>query len=523
MAIELIRSGVDDEALGRLFTDEALVFLEALHGAFSSKRQSLLAKRLLRNEALRSGERFHFDEHSRARTDSEWKTAEIPEDLLLRRVEITGPTDAKMVINALNSGADVFMADFEDSNAPSLSNMVSGQITLQQAIRRTLTFENGSGKSYALGDELATLIIRPRGWHLLERHLLVDGDPIAGALFDFGLYLVHNYKQLESIGSGPYFYLPKLESGEEAKLWAEIFEFSERWFDLKHSTIKVTVLLETFPAVFEIDEILYELRNWIVGMNAGRWDYLFSFIKTYGKLGSRYLLPDRNSVTMDVPFMRAYCDLLVQSCHRRGAYAIGGMAAFIPSRKDPAVNESALERVRSDKSRELQQGFDGSWVAHPDLVPVCMEVFSSGLKGRPNQLQVLRDDVVVRESELSDINFNGATMTMEGLTNDVSVSLRYITSWLKGQGAVAIYNLMEDAATAEIARSQIWQWVNNSVELAEGVRVESSVVENLIDQEVQMLGSDETVRTAAQILREVALSSELPDFLTTVAYRYTKN
>ncbi len=518
VSVEIKGGSVGSELLERLFTPDALALLESLHRTFERSRLDVLLQRARRQKEIRSGARLRFDHFSTARNDSTWRTASVPKDLKCRRVEITGPTDPKMVINALNSGADVFMADFEDSNTPTFANMMNGQITLQKAIRRELSYVNEVGKRYHLGPQLATLIVRPRGWHLVDRHVLVDGEPIAGAILDFALYLVHNADALKEIDSGPYFYLPKLESAEEAALWAKVFAFSESWLDLPHSTIKATVLLETFPAVFQIDEILHELKDWVVGMNAGRWDYLFSFIKTYGNLGSEFILPDRNSVTMNVPFMRAYAELLVKSCHQRGAYAIGGMAAFIPSRKDEEINKVAMEKVREDKTRELIQGFDGSWVAHPDLVPLCMEVFSLGLGSKDNQVEVVREDLQVTEDQLSVPYVEGGRMTLGGLRNDVSVAVRYLRSWLDGQGAVSIYNLMEDAATAEIARAQIWQWVNAKVQLDEGDLVTQELVELLIAEEVADLGGDDKSVFAANLLRSVSLSGTIPEFLTTVAY-----
>ncbi len=518
MSIEIRASEFDSETVTHLFTSDVLALLEALHRTFERSRVEALEQRARRQDRIRIGERLQFDRSSKARTDLSWRTSEIPEDLRLRRVEITGPTDPKMVINALNSGADVFMADFEDSNTPTFSNMMNGQVTLKRAVRKELSFVNEAGKRYELGDKLATLIVRPRGWHLVDRHVLVDGEPISAGLLDFALFLSHNAKELIDNNSGPYFYLPKLESAQEAALWGRVFDFSEGWLELSHSTIKATVLLETFPAVFEIDEILYELRDWIVGMNAGRWDYLFSFIKTYGDLGSRYVLPDRNSVTMAVPFMKAYAELLVQSCHRRGAYAIGGMAAFIPSRKDEEINKVAFERVREDKVREFAQGFDGSWVAHPDLVSLCMEVFSEGLGPSGNQIHVTRDDLSVSEEQLSDVSFEGAKISMTALVNDVSVAIRYLTSWLSGQGAVGIFNLMEDAATAEIARAQIWQWIHESVVTDDRQKVTRELVDGIIDNEIDLMEDVKYLHEAVEILREVSLSEALPEFLTTVAY-----
>jgi len=501
-----------------VFPKDALRLLELLATTFEPERRAQLQARRTRLEALLAGERFHFDRTSPARRDDTWRVGEIPPDLRLRRVEITGPTDAKMVINALNSGADVFMADFEDANAPTFANLVEGQRNLVQAVRGTLRFEAGDGRRYELGEQTATLIARPRGWHLSERHVLVDGEPIAGALMDAGLYIWHNHEALRAKGSGPYLYLPKLESPGEARLWAEVLRFVEEFLQLDPGTIKVTVLVETFPAAHAMEEILFELRPWIVGMNAGRWDYLFSFIKTYGRLGREFVLPDRNRVTMAVPFMRAYAELLVQTCHRRGAYAIGGMAAFIPSRRDQEANARALARVGEDKRREATQGFDGSWVAHPDLVPVCHEVFDTAVGDAGNQLSIVREDLVVTEEMLANIAFEGAAWTREGLDNDVSVSLQYLASWLRGQGAVGIYQLMEDAATAEIARAQLWQWWTHGIQLDDGTRVTREGIQAAIDQEVARLGGGQALEQAAALLRRISLEEELPDFLTLPGY-----
>jgi len=501
-----------------VFPKDALRLLELLATTFEPERRAQLGARRTRLEALLAGERFRFDHASRARSDPSWRVSAIPADLKHRRVEITGPTEAKMVINALGSGADVFMADFEDANAPTFANLVEGQQNLARAVRGTLRFEASDGRRYELGERSATLIARPRGWHMPERHVLVDDEPIAGALMDAGLYVWHNHEALLGKGSGPYLYLPKLESSGEARLWAEVLRFIEEYLRLDPGTIKVTVLVETFPAVHAMEEILFELRPWVVGMNAGRWDYLFSFIKTYGRLGREFVLPDRNCVTMAVPFMRAYAELLVQTCHRRGAYAIGGMAAFIPSRRDEVANARALARVRDDKRREVGQGFDGSWVAHPDLVPVCHEVFDPVVGEVGNQLAVLREDVAVTEEMLADIAFEDAVWTREGLVNDVSVSLQYLASWLRGQGAVGIFQLMEDAATAEIARAQLWQWWTQGVELADGTRVDREGVERAIDAEVARLGGGAALEQAAALLRRISLERELPDFLTLPGY-----
>jgi malate synthase len=426
----------------------------------------------------------------------------VPEALRDRRVEITGPVDRKMVINALNSGARMFMADFEDSNSPTWSNCIEGQVNLTDALERTISLDTGE-KQYALSDETATLLVRPRGWHLVERHFEVDGEPISASLFDFGLYFLRNHAR-----GGRFFYLPKLESHLEARLWNDVFVHAQDMLGVPQGTIKATVLIETILAAFEMDEILYELREHSAGLNAGRWDYIFSVIK---KLGHRpeFVLPDRASVTMAVPFMRAYSELLVKTCHRRGAHAIGGMAAFIPSRRDPEVNAVALAKVREDKEREAGQGFDGTWVAHPDLVPVAMEVFDRVLGERPNQVERQRDDVTANGAALLDVASTPGEITDEGLRNNVSVGIQYLGAWLRGSGAVAIFNLMEDAATSEISRSQVWQWLRHG-------KVSRADVDRAIEEETAKLdgGYDE----ARELFEQVALGDDFVEFLTLPAY-----
>ena len=477
-----------------VLTNEALEFVASLQREFGERRLELLRLRDERQVRLDAGELPTFLSATGSVRESDWKVAPPATDLQDRRVEITGPTDRKMVINALNSGARVFMADFEDANTPTWANLVEGQVNLIDAIERTLDFTSPEGKQYRLDAKVATLVVRPRGWHLDERHVEVGGRPVSGSLFDFGLYFFHNAKRLLGKGSGPYFYLPKLESHLEARLWNDVFNFSQDALDVPRGTIRATVLIETILAAFEMDAILYELRERSTGLNAGRWDYIFSCIK---KLGAE--LPDRAQVTMGVPFMRAYTQLLVQTCHRRGAHAIGGMAAFIPSRRDPDVNRVALEKVREDKQRESGDGFDGTWVAHPDLVPVAAAEFE-----RPNQLDVLRDDVSVTEDELVDFTVPGGKITDEGLRANVSVGVRYLDAWLRGVGAAAIDNLMEDAATAEISRSQVWSWVRSG-RFDEGrVRKEIELVDAAAD--------------AKELFAEVALAPELVEFLTVPAY-----
>ncbi len=483
-----------------ILTPEALAFVATLQRRFNPERERLLAARMERQARLDAGERPDFLEETREIRESEWQVAAAPADLQDRRVEITGPVDRKMVINALNSGARVFMADFEDANSPTWANNVEGQVNLRDANEGTISLDTGE-KRYELGDDPAVLVVRPRGWHLLERHVQVDGAPVAASLFDFGLYVFHNRTK-------PWFYIPKLESHLEARLWNHVFDFAEDELALRRGSIKATVLIETVLAAFEMDEILYELREHIVGLNAGRWDYLFSLIKRLRSLD--VVLPDRGQLTMTTPFMRAYTELLVKTCHRRGAHAMGGMAAFIPSRRDAEVNERALAKVREDKVREAGDGFDGTWVAHPDLVPVATEVFDGVLGERANQVERQRDDVSVSASDLIDLRIDGGAVTKEGLRQNVSVGIRYIESWLRGVGAAAIDNLMEDAATAEISRSQVWQWVHAGEFTPEQVRA-------VIAEETPEGGR---FAEARDIFERVALSDDFVEFLTLPAYEY---
>ena len=479
---------------------DAVAFVERLHRELNRERERLLARRQERWARLRSGEeRPDFLDGTRDVRDGDWRVAAAPADLGDRRCEITGPPDRKMMINALNSGARVFMVDFEDACSPTWTNVVEGQRNLAEAVRRTLTHETPE-RRYRLNDEIATLLIRPRGWHLHERHHVVDGKPVSASLFDFGLAVFHNAREQLERGSGPYFYLPKLESHLEARLWARAFALAEDELELPRGSIRCTVLVETVLAAFELEEILYELREYGCALNAGRWDYIFSVIK---KLGA--VLPDRAQVTMTAPFMRAYTELLVSTCHRRGAHAIGGMAAFIPSRKDSEVNERALAKVREDKERESGDGFDGTWVAHPDLVPVATEVFDSVLGSRPNQVDRLRDDVDVSAAELLDFEIPGADVTPQGLRTNVSVGARYLDAWLRGVGAAAIDNLMEDAATAEISRAQVWSWVHCAGRFTEGA---------VLDE----LGRIDAADDAKELFAEVALTPGFVEFLTLPAY-----
>jgi malate synthase len=517
-------SGVETSA-NEVLSEDALEFVAELHRRFDGRRRELLEKRAERQRALDEGGTLDFLDETREVRDGDWTVAPAPADLQKRWVEITGPTDRKMVINALNSGSTGFMADFEDSNSPTWSNMMQGQVNLTDAIEGTISLEQGD-KRYELGDETATLLVRPRGWHLTDKHLLVDGERISGGLLDFGLYFFRNAQRLLEKGSGPYFYLPKMESHLEARLWNDVFTFAQEQLGIPHGTIKATVLIETIPAAFEMDEILYELRDHSAGLNAGRWDYIFSMIKCFRERPDM-VLPDRNKVTMTVPFMRAYTDLLVKTCHRRGAHAMGGMAAFIPSRKTPEINEDAIAKVRADKEREAGAGFDGTWVAHPDLVDVAMEEFSKVLGDEPNQVSRQRDDVDVGAGELLDAASAGDEYTDEGLRNDVNVGIQYISSWLRGNGAAAIFNMMEDAATAEISRSQVWQWRRHGVTLDTGDVVTAELVRRYEKEELEKVReqvgdeffySEGRPDQSRELFDKVALADEFEPFLTLSAY-----
>jgi malate synthase len=511
-----------------ILTPEALDLLGVLHRELGQRRHELLQARARRQEELSAGAMLDFLPETEAiRSDLSWRVAPLAPGLIDRRVEITGPTDKKMTINALNSGAKVWLADFEDANTPLWDNMITGQLNLKDALDRKIDFSSDEGKEYKLApdDELATIVVRPRGWHLPEKHILVDGERASGSLVDFALYFTHCAGRQLAKGKGPYFYLAKMESHLEARLWNDAFVLAQDALGIPQGTIRATVLIETIPAAFEMDEILYELRDHSAGLNAGRWDYQFSIIKKFRTRGSQFILPDRNAVTMTAPFMRAYTELLVKTCHARGAHAMGGMAAFIPNRRDPEVTEIALAKVREDKTRESNDGFDGSWVAHPDLVALCREVFDSVLGDKPNQLGKLRDDVHVTAAEMLAIDKTPGDITETGLRNDVSVGLQYLATWLSGNGAVAINNLMEDAATAEISRSQVWQWLHNGVSLAEGPKVTKELAEQIIGEE---LGHIQTQYGAAfdearfdqavALFREVALADDYAEFLTIPAY-----
>jgi malate synthase len=510
-----------------VLTDEALAFVGALHERFEPRRRELLAARAQRRERIAAGGTLDFLDETREIREGDWQVAPAPADYTDRRVEITGPVDRKMVINALNSGARGFMADFEDSLSPTWTNVVGGQLNLTDAIERTIEFAGEDGREYRLNDEVATLLVRPRGWHLVEKHVLIDSEPVAGAFVDAGLYLFRNAHRLLERGSGPYFYLPKMESHLEARLWAEAFAFAESELGLEPGTVKTTVLIETLPAAFEMEEILYELRDHSCALNAGRWDYIFSTIKTF-RDRPEFVLPDRNDVKMTVPFMRAYSELLVKTCHRRGAHAMGGMAALIPSRKDPEANEKAITAVAADKEREAGAGFDGTWVAHPDVVETAMAEFDEILGDRPNQVDRQRDDVEVGADELLDVAATPGEITEAGLRNNVNVGIQYISSWLRGNGAAGIYGLMEDAATAEISRSQVWQWIRHGRTLEDGTAITPDLVRRLEGEELervrQEIGDDEWFeregrpQESRELFEQVALADELAEFLTIPAY-----
>jgi malate synthase len=511
-----------------ILTPQAIDLIAVLHAELGSRRAELLAARRRRQAELSGGAMLDFlPETAGIRDDPAWRVAEPAPGLVDRRVEITGPTDKKMTINALNSGANVWLADFEDANTPLWDNMISGQLNLKDALDRTVDFRSAEGKEYALrpDEELATIVVRPRGWHLDEKHILIDGARASGSLTDFALYMAASAQRQLDKGKGPYFYLPKMESHLEARLWNDAFNLAQDALDIPRGTIRATVLIETIPAAFEMEEILYELREHSSGLNAGRWDYLFSVIKKFRTRGRDFVLPERNSVTMTAPFMRSYTQLLVKTCHRRGAHAMGGMAAFIPSRRDAEVNAKALAKVREDKTRESQDGFDGSWVAHPDLVPVCKEIFDGVLGTNPNQLGKSREDVHVTAEDLLAVSKTPGQITEDGLRNDISVALQYLASWLGGSGAVGIFNLMEDAATAEISRSQVWQWIYNEVPLEDGRIVGRELVERLIDEElgkIRAASGDhfdaERYGQAVALFTEVALADNFADFLTIPAY-----
>ncbi len=514
-------SGLQEDIL----TTEAVAFVAQLQRRFNSRRLELLRAREERQRRIDAGETPDFLPETREIREGDWKTAALPPDLLDRRVEITGPVERKMIINALNSGARVFMADFEDANSPTWQNNLDGHVNLIDAIEGTIRFTNPDGREYRLGERPAYLMVRPRGWHLTEKHLYVDGDPVSASLFDFGLYAFHNTRRRLAKSLGTYYYLPKLESHHEARLWNDVLTLAEDSLGVPRGTMRATVLIETILAAFEMDEILYELREHSLGLNAGRWDYIFSVIKKF-RNRPHMVLPDRAQVTMTVPFMRAYTELLVRTCHRRGTFAMGGMAAFIPSRKDPEVNLVALEKVREDKVREVNDGFDGTWVAHPDLVDAATECFDQILGSEPNQVSRLREDVVPSAGHMVDVGIPGSTVTEAGLRLNVSVGIQYVESWLRGNGAAAINNLMEDAATAEISRSQVWQWLHHGIKLADGLMVDADLVRRIEEEELaslrktygEELYGQGRFDEARAIFEKVALADEFPEFLTLPAY-----
>jgi malate synthase len=513
----LIKPGFD-----AVLTPEALQFLVKLHRAFEPRRRQLMALRAERAAQIDRGQRPDFPAETRSVRDGAWRVAALPKALECRRVEITGPVERKMIINALNSGADAYMADFEDSNTPNWDNQIQGQVNLMDAIRRRISFSSADGRVYRLNENTATLLVRPRGWHLDEKHVLVDGERISGGLFDFALFMVHNGRELAASGQGPFFYLPKLESYLEARLWNDVFLFAQDELGIARGTIKATVLIETILAAFEMDEILYELREHSAGLNAGRWDYIFSCIKKF-RSDSRFCLADRALVTMTAPFMRAYALLLLKICHRRGAPAIGGMSALIPIKNDPAANEQALAGVRADKAREAGDGYDGSWVAHPGLVQIAMQEFTRVLGDRPNQIDRQRDDVQASAADLMRFEPE-KPITEAGLRMNINVGIHYLGSWLGGNGCVPIHNLMEDAATAEISRSQVWQWIRSPKgRLQDGRKVTVELVRALILEELAKVrqevdGPLDDYERAARIFEDMSTSEQFVEFLTLALY-----
>lgn len=529
--IETVIDGVEVKApvhtsCKKVLSPEALQFVSVLHRQFNARREFLLRQRQVRQKKIEQGELPDFRPESKAIRENEWRISPVPESLHDRRVEITGPIDRKMIINALNSGANVFMADFEDSTSPTWKNIIEGQLNLHDAIRRQIDFELPDGKKYKLNENTAVLTVRPRGWHLNEKHVVVDGEPISASLFDFGVFVFNNGRQLASQGLGPFFYLPKLENRLEAALWNDVFIAAQDMLLIPRGTIKATVLIETITAAFEMDEIIYELREHMAGLNAGRWDYIFSIIKKLRK-DEAFIMPDRSLVTMNVPFMKAYAELLVKTCHRRGAHAIGGMSAFIPG-KDEAVNTKAFEQVKADKEREASQGYDGTWVAHPKLVGVAKEVFDQKLGSKGNQKDLI-PEVNVAAADLLAVNSVERIITEEGFRKNISVALQYIESWLRGTGAVALYNLMEDAATAEISRAQLWQWLHHkNIYLEDGRPVTTELFQKLLAEEHRSIKEllKETTRDfkkidqARDILNSLVLNEKFEDFLTNRAYNY---
>jgi malate synthase len=496
-----------------ILSDEAIVFVADLHRRFNPRREELLASREVRKGRIDAGDLPDFLSETKDIREGDWKVGPIPADLTDRRVEITGPVDRKMIINALNCGANVFMADFEDANAPTWFNNIDGQLNLRDAVRRSISFEAGA-KKYALNETTATLVVRPRGWHLLEKHLLVDGDPVSASLFDFGLYFFHNAQEAIRRGTGPYFYLPKMESHLEARLWNDVFVHAQRALGIPNGTIRATVLIETILAAFEMDEILYELRDHSSGLNCGRWDYIFSFIKKL-RAKSDFVLPDRGSVTMEKHFLASYVALLIRTCHRRGIHAMGGMAAQIPIKDNAAANDAAMEKVVADKLREVRAGHDGTWVAHPGLVPIAKRIFDADMPG-PNQIDRKRDDFNVTAADLLCVP--EGVITEKGLRQNINVGILYLEAWLGALGCVPLYNLMEDAATAEISRTQLWQWIHHRARLDDGTAVTPELYRTIRDEELQKIGSRPHLEKAATIFDDLILNDELADFLTLPAY-----
>jgi malate synthase len=507
-----------------ILTPEAIAFVTELHRKFEPRRKQLLERRVTRQNAIDAGQIPDFLPETESIRKSEYKVAPIPKDLLDRRVEITGPVDRKMVINALNSDANVFMADFEDSNSPTWENNLNGQVNVRDADRGDITYTSPEGKAYTLNPNPAVLIIRPRGWHMVERHFHIDGEPISGSLFDFGLYFFHNAKTRMAKGTAPYFYLPKIQSHLEARLWNDVFVYAQESLGVPNGTIRATVLIETILAAFEMDEILWELRDHSAGLNCGRWDYIFSFIKTF-KNHPQYMMPDRSTVTMENHFLKSYVDLLIQTCHRRGIHAMGGMAAQIPIKNDPAANNAALNKVRQDKLREVKAGHDGTWVAHPGLVPIAKEIFDEHMK-TPNQLHVMREDVTVTAADL--LKVPEGQITEQGLRMNVDVGIQYLESWLRGSGCVPIYNLMEDAATAEISRTQVWQWMHHGAQLSNGQKITAPMIRATIKTVIEQIRTNvgdvrynqSKFPQAAQLFEQMMINPECKEFLTLEAYRY---
>jgi malate synthase len=516
MAQGVSTTHVSDD-LAWVLSDEALTFVADLQRTFNARRIELLDARQARAQVILGGAELGFLDETADVRSGDWAVAPAPTDLNDRRAEITGPCDRKMVINALNSGAKVFMADLEDASSPTWHNVIDGQRNLHDAVRRTITFENPDGRTYQLNDEVATLLVRPRGWHLHEAHITIDGEPASGSLVDFGLYFFHNATELVKSDSGPYFYLPKMESHLEARLWNDVFTHAQQKLGIPHGTIRATCLIETLPAAFEMEEFLYELRDHAAGLNAGRWDYIFSAIKTFHNRPDK-ILPDRIQVNMTVPFMRNYTELLVRTCHKRGAHAIGGMAAFIPSRKDPEANDRAMSAVHADKKREAGDGFDGTWVAHPGLVPIAIEEMTAVFGDAPNQKERLREDVSVEAAQLTDFAIPGSTITEAGVRTNVNVAIQYIAAWLNGIGAAAINNLMEDAATAEISRAQLWQWIHHNQTTDDGTPITRERYETIRDEELVTLEGDFPFAEAAALLNQLVMSDEFLTFLTLPAY-----